>query len=101
MLAMGLRKLDGKLRKPLNRVIREVRQPRVLCVTQSACNAEFVLIDLPGNTRVFQALGEGGPAGRPAEIYILVTDICRRTCILLLANRSAPKVEAVGSRACQ
>src|SRR5581483_3194978 len=81
--------------KPFDGVVAEVREPRVVLVFEAGLVTDFVLINLPGDTRVFEPLGKRGPVCGGAVIGIFVADAREGVGARRLANRTGPQVQAI------
>ena len=77
------------------RIVAEVRQPRVALRVQPGRHAQLVLIDAPRDAGLLQPLGKRLPAHRRVEIRVLIPHARLRLRVGFFTNRSRPQMQPV------
>ncbi len=95
ILPMCFPESDVILIEPFQRIVGEVCEPGILLAFQARWYAQLVLINAPGNARLFQPLREGFPAHRGAEVHIGIPHVRNGGRVLFLADGARPQMQPV------
>src|SRR5690606_28743320 len=84
---MRRREAYAVLLEVLDRIVAEVRKPRLGLASEFGANRQLVLIDLPRNARLFEPFRIGRPAYLAVELDFRIEQVGPRLGRLFGANR--------------